>query len=71
MKTSAHGLIYSFFTALILGWLISKFEGHQPKPAQESLVFQWRAGLIEGNRLLWTLSLLLLASCLALNLIWR
>ncbi len=71
MSENFHTAIYSFFTALILGWLISKFEGHQPKPAQESLVFQWRAGLIEGNRLLWTLSLLLLASCLALNLIWR
>jgi len=71
MSENFYTAIYSFSTALVVGWLISRFGEPQSAHTQNSLVFQWKAGLMEGDRILWILSLLLLVSCVALNLIWR
>jgi SSS family solute:Na+ symporter len=71
MNANFHGAIYAFCTALTLGWLVSISGAHVSIHAQKDLVFQWRVGLAESNRLLWILSLILLTSCIALNLIWR
>jgi SSS family solute:Na+ symporter len=71
MSANFHGAIYAFCTALALGWLVSITEAYTPTQTQKGLMFRWRAGLVESNHLLWILSLILLTSCIALNLIWR
>jgi len=71
MNANFHAAIYAFCSALALGWLVSRAETSMPQEVQNGLVFQWRAGLAENNPLLWILSLALLASCIALNVIWR
>ncbi len=71
MSANFHAAIYAFCTSLALGWLVSSSAFTTSTQAQKGLVFQWRVGVAEDSYLLWILSLLLLASCLALNLIWR
>jgi solute:Na+ symporter, SSS family len=71
MSENFYTAIYSFSTALVLGWLISRFGENQMTHTQSGLVFQRKAGLVESRHILWILSLLLLVSCVALNLIWR
>jgi solute:Na+ symporter, SSS family len=71
MNANFHGAIYAFCTSLVLGWLVSVSQTQTPTQTQKGLVFQWKAGLTESSPLLWILSLILLTSCIALNLIWR
>jgi len=73
MSGNFHVASYAFITALIVGSLVSA-GGAEAALAHggRRLVFAWREGTRgPGTRLLWTLSAILLLSCLALNIMWR
>ncbi len=69
MSSNFYAATYAFLTALVVGWLTSKSgeEGRSP-----SAILRWQgAGLKDSPALLWILSGLLLACCVALNVYWR
>jgi SSS family solute:Na+ symporter len=72
MTSNFHAAIYSFSTTFILGWLLS-WPGQQQEERHTPGILQWRGvkGSAEGTVSLWILSALLLAVCIALNIIWR
>ena len=72
MSANFHAASDAFLTTLCVSWLCS---GGRRLPAAETrgqLEFDWRASLRgPGTRLLWVLSVVLLLSCFALNVMWR
>ncbi len=73
MNANFHVATYAFCTALVVGWTVSAVQVSEPlQQTSTGLVFHWRTGLTStGNRLIWTLSLLLIAACVYLNVLWR
>lgn len=69
MNSNFYAAIYAFLTALAVSWLASgsAARARSPRP-----MLQWgSAGLKKTPALLWILSGLLLACCVALNVYWR
>jgi SSS family solute:Na+ symporter len=71
MSANFHAAIYAFCTAIVLGWVIKPSSTSQPIRSQKDLAFQWKGSWRDSKPALWTLALLLLAFCVALNLFWR
>jgi SSS family solute:Na+ symporter len=71
MTANFRTAMYGFCTAMLLGWLVSVFEARKSPQPERRLVLQWGKGLTEVSALLWILAVLLLVSCISLNLIWR
>jgi SSS family solute:Na+ symporter len=72
MNGTFHVAVYSFLTALIVGWTVSTLQRDPAAQQVTGLVFHWRTGCSgPGNGLLWTLSVILLAVCVVLNILWR
>jgi SSS family solute:Na+ symporter len=72
MNANFHGAIYAFTTTFAIGWLASLLVAQSVTPSSPALVFDWQVGKLQpGTRLIWTLSILLLLMCGAMNLFWR
>jgi SSS family solute:Na+ symporter len=73
MNSNFHAAIYAFCTTLLIGGLVSATDRSQTAIQQHTgLIFRWKMWPpVAGDRLLWALSFILLATCLALNVIWR
>ena len=71
MSANFHAAIYAFCTAMLLGWVVKPFSTSQPIPSEKELAFHWKGSWRDSRHTLWALAILLLASCVALNLLWR
>lgn len=72
MSANFYTAIYSFSTAVIVAWSVSTLSARTVQTSHTSLVFHWRTSLLgREHRLLWALSILLLSTCIVLNLLWR
>jgi SSS family solute:Na+ symporter len=72
MSANFYIAIYAFCTTAGVAWIVSNSSRHAELPEATGLIFHWRTGLEgKGLGLLWILSIALLSSCLALNLLWR
>jgi len=71
MNANFHAAIYTFAVAVALATAVSRF-GPRPRIERESvLIFRWKLGNSLASPLLWTLAILLLATCAAFNWVWR
>ena len=72
MNANFHGAVYAFVATYAVGWLFSSKKTRSLSPQMSALGFNWRVGkLQQGTRLIWVLSILLLLSCGAMNILWR
>jgi SSS family solute:Na+ symporter len=72
MNANFHAAIYSFSTAAAVGLLASFGPRQRQTAVAGNLIFNWRMGT-EGVRVgfIWSLALILLVACAALNFLWR
>jgi SSS family solute:Na+ symporter len=71
MNANFHAAIYAFVVAVVLAAVVSLCWTEPALDRESVLVFQWRLGNSLGTPLLWTLSVVLLGCCAALNWAWR
>jgi solute:Na+ symporter, SSS family len=69
MNADFHSAIYAFVVAVSVGWFTSD---RRKTDRKRHLVFHWRTGVTgPGRAALFTLSAILAAACVALNIYWR
>jgi len=71
MSANFHAAIYAFCTAMVLGLVVKPSSTSQPIRSEKELTFQWKGSWRDSKHALWPLAILLIASCVALNLLWR